>query len=138
MKKTLLVLILMILSIVSFSQKVGIYNVHDVNIGYINGKNILWDTLRDPCHFNLEIFDSSIIIHSAREQEYKMFQVTKKNNEFTQWYCKDKYDTLCVITFQLANNPKKLDIVYIEYDDLAWYYDYGYYEPYKQKNNFKK
>lgn len=98
---------------------------NDLNVGLIVDNKFIWDTLKQPVHFNIYMGDSILVINSARTQIYKRLSVLLKTDDLIKWYCLDEENKNCVLwiyTYKQYNNNVT---ILSEYEDVAWFYDCG-------------
>jgi hypothetical protein len=98
---------------------------YNLNVALVTDNQFIWDTLKQPVHFNIDIDDSVVIVNSARKQIYKKVKnLPTKDPDVIKWYFIDEENKNGVLWFIKLNKEKEVSIL-SEYDDIAWFYVCG-------------
>ena len=126
MKKLLITFVLLLTTLLTFSQDAPYYiRAETFEMGRKDSKNnVTWDTTtyRD-CNLLIKLTESDVTIYSKTRQEYHVISFDgKQSNGSSRWYCSDSLGRYCNIYLgALKSSPGYMSLT-VEFSDYVWFY----------------
>jgi hypothetical protein len=134
MKKLLITLVCVFLTLSSYSQSKKIYG-YELNVGIKDGGMLVWDRVSEPVYIPILIENKKLTIFSEDTQVYNFITLDVDSLQKKVWYCTDSKNRNCYLSINNEKVEPTKYIIIIEYDDVAWFYTCT---TKKLKNNFQK
>ena len=120
MKKFILFFLVMITSLISFSQEIRFARANSVLLGSKNFKSeVTWGEAQD-CDLLVKIEQSKVTIYSDRPQEYRVINTIEQQEDYSKWLMSDTRGVNC--WFYMGVTEDGQYFVGIEYNDYVWFY----------------
>lgn len=120
MKKFILLFLVMITSLISFSQEIRFARANSVLLGSKNFKSeVTWGEAQD-CDLLVKIEQSKVTIYSDRPQEYRVINTIEQQEDYSKWLMSDTRGVNC--WFYMGVTEDSQYFVGIEYNDYVWFY----------------
>jgi hypothetical protein len=121
MRKFLLSLAFILLTITSFSQLTLFGNAYYLFTAYNDGTELIWGEYPVKCDILVQIQDQKLTIYSKEMQTYRILTLNYRDNDMSQYLAVNQDGIKCYV--YLGNYGESGDIgITIEFSDLAWLY----------------
>lgn len=120
MKKFILTFLVMITSLVTFSQDIKFARANSVLLGSKNtNSEVTWSEAQD-CDLLVKIEQSKVTIYSDKIQEYRVINTMEQQDDYAKWLMSDSRGVNC--WFYMGVTEDGQYFVGIEYNDYVWFY----------------
>jgi hypothetical protein len=123
MKKLLLTLLIILSSLVSFSQEYVIGRAYQFHFGRIINDHIQWVKEYTPVDILIQFNEYEVIIYSENHQVYQIEGKMGEKDDTEMWSAIDKKGDNCWLFITLLDDSNIA--VTIRYRDYAWMYICG-------------
>jgi len=122
MKNLLAILLMLFLSVTSFSQ-VAHTRAKLFNVGYkdTESNEFVWNGTPTECNILIDIKQNSVVIWSKEKQNYSVIGKVEDNNEYVMYRMSDSNGRKCNFYIAPVKDSQSVLII-IEYSDYAWLY----------------
>jgi len=123
MKKFILLIILIVSTLLSFSQEIAFARAKQFNIGYRDFSNnqVVWNGNPSECNILIKLEETTVTIFSKTKQEYHVVAKLTETNDGVQYRMLDANGTSCNFYMGPITNSQSVFIA-IEYNDFSWMY----------------
>jgi len=121
--KKLLLFILLLIPILTFSQEIRFARAHTFTTGYrdYSTNEIVWNGTQTKCDILIKLEDNSITIYSAYPQSYHVVTKLNEIDLSVQYRVLDSKGQNCNFYMGPVENSDSIFMV-IEYNDFSWMY----------------
>jgi len=124
MKKFILSVLLVISTLLTFSQDIAFARAHQFTIGKrdFSTNEIVWNGTPSSCDILIKLEDSKVTIYSNQKQEYRVVNKLAETKDGVQYRMLDANGISCNFYMgPIANSS--LIFIAIEYNDYSWMYN---------------
>ena len=124
MKKFILSVLLVISTLLTFSQDIAFARAHQFTIGKrdFSTNEIVWNGTPSSCDILIKLEDSKVTIYSNQKQEYRVVNKLAETKDGVQYRMLDANGISCNFYIgPIANSS--LIFIAIEYNDYSWMYN---------------
>ena len=123
MKKFILSILLVISTLLTFSQDVAFARAHQFTIGKrdYSTNQIVWNGTPTSCDILIKLEDNKVTIYSNQKQEYRVVTKMVQTEDGVQYRMLDANGTSC--NFYMGPIANSLSVfIAVEYNDFSWIY----------------
>lgn len=123
MKKFILSILLVLSTLLTFSQEIAFARAKQFNIGYRDFSNnqVVWNGNPSECNILIKLEETTVTIFSKTKQEYHVVAKLTETNDGVQYRMLDANGTSC--NFYMGPiESSSLIFIAIEYNDYSWMY----------------
>jgi hypothetical protein len=123
MKKFILSTLLVISTLLSFSQDIAFARAHQFTIGKrdFSTNEIVWNGTSTSCDILIKLEGNKVTIYSNQKQEYRVVTKLTETEDGVQYRMLDANGTSCNFYMGPIANSESVFIA-IEYNDYSWMY----------------
>ena len=124
MKKFILSTLLVISTLLTFSQDVAFARAHQFTIGKrdFSTNEIVWNGTSTSCDILIKLEGNRVTIYSNQKQEYRVVTKLVETEDGVQYRMLDANGTSCNFYMGPITNSTSIFIA-IEYNDYSWMYN---------------
>ena len=120
MKKFILTLLVMVTSLITFSQEIRFARANSVILGSKDrNSEVTWGEGQD-CDLLVKIEQSKVTVYSDRPQEYRVINTIVQEETYSKWLMSDARGINC--WFYMGVTEDSSYFLGIEYNDYVWFY----------------
>jgi hypothetical protein len=123
MKKFILSTLLVISTLLTFSQDIAFARAHQFTIGKrdFSTNQIVWNGTPTSCDILIKLEDNKVTIYSNQKQEYRVVTKLTETEDGVQYRMLDANGTSC--NFYMGPIANSLSVfIAVEYNDFSWMY----------------
>jgi len=123
MKKFILSILLVISTLLTFSQDIAFARAHQFTIGKrdYSTNQIVWNGTPTSCDILIKLEDNKVTIYSNQKQEYRVVTKLVETEDGVQYRMLDANGTSC--NFYMGPIANSLSVfIAVEYNDFSWMY----------------
>jgi hypothetical protein len=123
MKKFILSILLVISTLLTFSQDIAFARAHQFTIGKrdYSTNQIVWNGTPTSCDILIKLEGNKITIYSNQTQQYRVVTKLSETEDGVQYRMLDANGTSCNFYMgPIANSPSIF--IAVEYNDFSWMY----------------
>ena len=123
MKKFILSILLVISTLLTFSQDIAFARAHQFTIGKrdFSTNQIVWNGTPTSCDILIKLEDNKVTIYSNQKQEYRVVTKLTETEDGVQYRMLDANGTSC--NFYMGPIANSLSVfIAVEYNDFSWMY----------------
>ncbi len=123
MKKFILSVLLVISTLLTFSQDIAFARAHQFTIGKrdFSTNQIVWNGTPTSCDILIKLEDNKVTIYSNQKQEYRVVTKLVETEDGVQYRMLDANGTSC--NFYMGPIANSLSVfIAVEYNDFSWMY----------------
>ena len=123
MKKFILSTLLVISTLLTFSQDIAFARAHQFTIGKrdFSTNQIVWNGTPTSCDILIKLEDNKVTIYSNQKQEYRVVTKLVETEDGVQYRMLDANGTSC--NFYMGPIASSLSVfIAVEYNDFSWMY----------------
>ena len=123
MKKFILSILLVISTLLTFSQDIAFARAHQFTIGKrdFSTNQIVWNGTPISCDILIKLEDNKVTIYSNQKQEYRVVTKLTETEDGVQYRMLDANGTSC--NFYMGPIANSLSVfIAVEYNDFSWMY----------------
>jgi len=123
MKKFILSILLVISTLLTFSQDVAFARAHQFTIGKrdFSTNEIVWNGTSTSCDILIKLEGNRVTIYSNQKQEYRVVTKLVETEDGVQYRMLDANGTSCNFYMGPIANSQSVFIA-VEYNDFSWMY----------------
>ena len=123
MKKFILSILLVISTLLTFSQDIAFARAHQFTIGKrdFSTNQIVWNGTPTSCDILIKLEDNKVTIYSNQNQEYRVVTKLTETEDGVQYRMLDANGTSCNFYMGPIANSQSVFIA-VEYNDFSWMY----------------
>jgi len=123
MKKFILSILLVISTLLTFSQDIAFARAHQFTIGKrdYSTNQIVWNGTPTSCDILIKLEDNKVTIYSNQKQEYRVVAKLVETEDGVQYRMLDVNGTSCNFYMGPIANSQSVFIA-VEYNDFSWMY----------------
>ncbi len=123
MKKIILSVLLVISTLLTFSQDIAFARAHQFTIGKrdYSTNQIVWNGTPTSCDILIKLEDNKVTIYSNQKQEYRVVAKLVETEDGVQYRMLDANGTSCNFYMGPIANSQSVFIA-VEYNDFSWMY----------------
>jgi hypothetical protein len=123
MKKFILSVLLVISTLLTFSQDIAFARAHQFTIGKrdYSTNQIVWNGTPTSCDILIKLEDNKVTIYSNQKQEYRVVAKLVETEDGVQYRMLDANGTSCNFYMGPIANSQSVFIA-VEYNDFSWMY----------------
>jgi hypothetical protein len=123
MKKFILSILLVISTLLTFSQDIAFARAHQFSIGKrdFSTNEIVWNGTSNPCDILIKLENTKVTIYSNQTQEYRVVTKLVETEDGVQYRMLDAKGTSCNLYMGPISNSSSVFIA-VEYNDFSWMY----------------
>jgi len=123
MKKFILSILLVISTLLTFSQDVAFARAHQFTIGKrdFSTNEIVWNGTSTICDILIKLEGNRVTIYSNQKQEYRVVTKLVETEDGVQYRMLDANGTSCNFYMGPIANSQSVFIA-VEYNDFSWMY----------------
>jgi hypothetical protein len=124
MKKFILSVLLVLSTLLTFSQDIAFARAHQFTIGKrdFSTNELVWNGTPSSCDILIKLEDSKVTIYSNQKQEYRVVTKLAETKDGVQYRMLDANGISCNFYMgPIANSS--LIFIAIEYNDYSWMYN---------------
>jgi hypothetical protein len=123
MKKFILSVLLVISTLLTFSQDIAFARAHQFTIGKrdFSTNQIVWNGTPTSCDILIKLEDNKVTIYSNQKQEYRVVTKLAETEDGVQYRMLDANGTSCNFYMGPIANSSSIFIA-VEYNDFSWMY----------------
>ena len=123
MKKFILSTLLVISTLLTFSQDIAFARAHQFTIGKrdFSTNQIVWNGTPTSCDILIKLEDNKVTIYSNQKQEYRVVTKLTETEDGVQYRMLDANGTSCNL-YMGPIESSSLIFIAIEYNDYSWMY----------------
>lgn len=123
MKKFILSVILVISTLLTFSQDIAFARAHQFTIGKrdFSTNEIVWNGTSNPCDILIKLENTKVTIYSNQTQEYRVVTKLVETEDGVEYRMLDAKGTSCNLYMGPISNSSSVFIA-VEYNDFSWMY----------------
>jgi hypothetical protein len=124
MKKFILSTLLVISTLLTFSQDIAFARAHQFTIGKrdFSTNELVWNGTPTSCDILIKLEGSKVTIYSNQKQEYRVVTKLAETEDGVQYRMLDANGTSCNFYMGPIANSTSIFIA-IEYNDYSWMYN---------------
>ena len=123
MKKFILSILLVISTLLTFSQDIAFARAHQFTIGKrdFSTNQIVWNGPPTSCDILIKLEGNKVTIYSNQKQEYRVVTKLSETEDGVQYRMLDANGTSC--NFYMGPIANSLSVfIAVEYNDFSWMY----------------
>jgi hypothetical protein len=123
MKKFILSILLVISTLLTFSQDIAFARAHQFTIGKrdFSTNEIVWNGTSTSCDILIKLEGNRVTIYSNQKQEYRVVTKLVETEDGVQYRMLDANGTSC--NFYMGPIANSLSVfIAVEYNDFSWMY----------------
>jgi len=123
MKKIILSILLVMSTLLTFSQDVAFARAHQFTIGKrdFSTNQIVWNGTPTSCDILIKLEGNKVTIYSNQKQEYRVVAKLVETEDGVQYRMLDANGTSC--NFYMGPIANSLSVfIAVEYNDFSWMY----------------
>ncbi len=123
MKKFILSILIVISTLLTFSQDVAFARAHQFTIGKrdYSTNQIVWNGTSTSCDILIKLEGNKVTIYSNQKQEYRVVTKLVETEDGVQYRMLDANGTSC--NFYMGPIANSLSVfIAVEYNDFSWMY----------------
>jgi hypothetical protein len=123
MKKFILSILLVISTLLTFSQDIAFARAHQFTIGKrdFSTNEIVWNGTSTSCDILIKLEGNRVTIYSNQKQEYRVVTKLVETEDGVQYRMLDANGTSCNFYMGPIANSQSVFIA-VEYNDFSWMY----------------
>jgi len=123
MKKFILSILLVISTLLTFSQDIAFARAHQFTIGKrdFSTNQIVWNGTPTSCDILIKLEGNKVTIYSNQKQEYRVVAKLVETEDGVQYRMLDANGTSCNFYMGPIANSQSVFIA-VEYNDFSWMY----------------
>ena len=123
MKKFILSVLLVISTLLTFSQEIAFARAHQFTIGKrdFSTNEIVWNGTSTSCDILIKLEGNRVTIYSNQKQEYRVVTKLVETEDGVQYRMLDANGTSCNFYMGPIANSQSVFIA-VEYNDFSWMY----------------
>jgi hypothetical protein len=123
MKKFILSILIVISTLLTFSQDVAFARAHQFTIGKrdYSTNQIVWNGTSTSCDILIKLEGNKVTIYSNQKQEYRVVTKLVETEDGVQYRMLDANGTSCNFYMGPIANSQSVFIA-VEYNDFSWMY----------------
>ena len=123
MKKFILSILLVLSTLLSFSQSISFARAHQFTIGKrdFSTNEIVWNGTPSSCDILIKLEDNRVTIYSNQKQEYRVVAKLAETEDGVQYRMLEANGTSCNFYMGPIANSMSVFIA-VEYNDFSWMY----------------
>ena len=123
MKKFILSTLLVLSTLLTFSQDIAFARAHQFTIGKrdFSTNEIVWNGTPTSCDILIKLEDNKVTIYSNQKQEYRVVAKLVETEDGVQYRMLDANGTSCNFYMGPIANSQSVFIA-VEYNDFSWMY----------------